>query len=67
MPAPAAKRDKVKLTRPITVKGHSFAPGLSGTIVYCHGTYCHGAAAYEVAFPEIRDFFQIPTETLAKA
>jgi len=53
--------DKVKLTKAITAKGKSFAPGIRGTIVYCHGTQ-----AYEVEFPGIHDFFQIPAEYLQK-
>ena len=54
--------DKVKLIKAMTDKGRRFAPGIVGTIVYCHST-----KAYEVEFPGIHDFFQIPPEYLEKA
>jgi len=53
--------DRVKLTRAVSVKDRAFAPGLVGTVVYCHG-----AAAYEVEFPGINDIFQIPADDLEK-
>lgn len=54
--------DRVRLTKAITAKGRKFDPGISGTVVYCHGK-----DAYEVEFPGIKDFFQIPAGYLEKA
>jgi len=54
--------DKVKLIKTVIAKGRSFPGGLAGTVVYCHGT-----EAYEVEFPGIHDFFQIPAGYLEKA
>jgi hypothetical protein len=54
--------DRVKLTETITAKGRILRSGLVGTIVYCHGS-----EAYEVEFPGISDFFQVPQGSLAKA
>jgi hypothetical protein len=53
--------DHVRLTRAVSVKDRAFAPGLAGTIVYCHGV-----EAYEVEFPGIKDIFQIPAGDLEK-
>lgn len=73
MPAPAVKTDeegktlpfyeldKVRLTKAITAKGRRFSPGLVGTVVYCHGK-----EAYEIEFPKISDFFQMPAGYLEK-
>jgi hypothetical protein len=53
--------DRVKLTWAVSVKDRAFAPGLVGTVVYCHG-----ATTYEVEFPGIDDIFQIPADHLEK-
>jgi hypothetical protein len=54
--------DRVKLTETVTAKGRVLRSGMEGTIVYCHGS-----EAYEVEFPGISDFFQVPRVSLIKA
>ena len=54
--------DRVALKRAVSDKGRALPPGLTGTVVLCHG-----ATAYEVEFDAIDgDFFQIPAEDLEK-
>jgi hypothetical protein len=72
MPAPATRSsegdkpleelDRVKLIKAVHDKGRLLGPGLTGTVVLCHGS-----DAYEVEFDSIDDdFFQIPAEYLEK-
>jgi hypothetical protein len=60
--APLTELDRIRLKKPISAKGRSFALGLLGTVVYGHGT-----AAYAIEFPGISDIFQIPAAFLEKA
>jgi hypothetical protein len=53
--------ERVKLKKELTVKGRTLPAGITGTVVFCYG-----AEAYEVEFPGIKDFFQIPAGYLEK-
>jgi hypothetical protein len=53
--------DRMKLKKEIAVKGRTLSAGLTGTVVFCYG-----AEAYEVEFPGIKDFFQIPSGYLER-
>jgi hypothetical protein len=59
--APPRELDQVRLIKAMSVNDRALAPGLVGTIVYCHGI-----AAYEVEFPGISEIFQIPAGDLEK-